>query len=62
MSLSMSQGKRGQDKSRKARRGWEEDFTRVFRGLPQGVFSACTLRQRRRLGKRAAIRAFSTVR
>lgn len=54
--------KRGQDKSRKARRGWEWRFACVFRGLRQGAFSARALRRNRRLGKHIGIRAFPAVR
>lgn len=62
MSLPMSEQTRGQDKSRRARRGWEGRFTRIFRRLRQGVFLARTLHRNRRPGKAAGIYAFSAVR
>ena len=36
--------KRGQDKSRKVRRGWGKNFTRHLKGLSQGAILLPTLR------------------
>ena len=50
--------KRGQDKSRKVRRGWGKNFTRHLKGLSQGAILLPTLRVWLSYGKGDDFRAF----